>query len=66
MYSKKTSKELKELYEELLNDENLTSLDDDVAMLRALLTLKLSRIDADADMYDENGMYSEGSLENNI
>lgn len=66
MYSKKASKQLRELYEEFLGDEHLTDLDDDVAMLRALLSLKLSRIDPDAEQFDENGNPNPAALEHNI
>lgn len=66
MYSKKASVELRELYEEFLSEENLTNLDDDVAMLRALLSLKLAKVDPDADQFDKNGMPNPRALENNI
>lgn len=66
MYSKKASKELRELYEEYLGDEHLTDLDDDVAMLRALLSLKLARIDPDAEQLNDDGTLNPAALENNI
>lgn len=66
MYSKKASKELRELYEEYLSDDNLTNLDDDVAMLRALLAVKLAKVDPDAEQYDEDGRPNPNALENNI
>lgn len=66
MYSKKASKQLKELYEDFLNDENLTSLDDDVALLRSLLALKISRVDPEAEQFDENGNLNPNALESNI
>lgn len=66
MYSKKASKELRTLYEEFLNDENLTSLDDDVAILRSLLAIKLSKVDPEAEQYDKDGKPNPHALESNL